>query len=251
MIFSDYGFPGLVIKNETSNISFLADKSQVIVDSGLSAYILALQTANRDLSGLENIASATGSIGSVLYSNYTSSEINLVNELKKITVLNARSEILTYKGSWLFSSKSVRGRLKDAKKNNFSINPNNQEKLIKSNKDMVILTAIFQLRRSRQDDIMRKINELMPNKGKNIYPNTGNLFYDTTDESAARLILRSGAYRLKVGEIAVNPVNHNQLINKKSGQANDARQLIEDIKKVVFDKTNISLVEAIEFLGVW
>ncbi len=53
IIFSDYGFPGLVIANNTNNISYILDKSQVIVDSGVRNMGLLLQSANRNLGGIE------------------------------------------------------------------------------------------------------------------------------------------------------------------------------------------------------
>ena len=37
IIVSDFGYPGLVIKNATSNIAFMAEKSQAIVDSGVNS----------------------------------------------------------------------------------------------------------------------------------------------------------------------------------------------------------------------
>ncbi|MBM2820944.1 MAG: murB, partial [Candidatus Berkelbacteria bacterium] len=35
ILFSDYGFPGLVIKNSTENMAVLKEKSQIIADSGV------------------------------------------------------------------------------------------------------------------------------------------------------------------------------------------------------------------------
>lgn len=250
MLFSDYGFPGLVIVNQTSNISFLSEKSQVIVDSGVSSYILSLQTANRDLSGLEILATASGSVGSALYNNYRYKDQGFENELSKITLMNSRSEILTYKGSWL-TLKNGTARLRELKQKQL-LAPLKEDNLKpKINNDPVILTAIFQLRRSRQEDIMRKISDYVPNLKNNDLAKSGDIFFEPKGETIASLMAKTGANKLKVGGMAINPNNFNQIINRKDGQANEAKNLIEEVKRLVYEKSNISLIEKIEYLGVW
>src|SRR3990170_1527685 len=53
ILVSDYGFPGLVVKNETQNLVFLEEKSQVIADSGTPLGHFISQCASRGLSGFE------------------------------------------------------------------------------------------------------------------------------------------------------------------------------------------------------
>lgn len=250
ILFSDYGFPGLVIVNRTSNISFLGEKSQVIVDSGVAAHVLSVQTANRDLGGLEVLATASGSIGSALYSNYKYNGLGVDNELSKITLMNSRGEILTYKGSWL-TAKDGAARLRDLKTKQGLGKLTEGSLAVKSSNDQIILTAIFQLRRSRQEDIMRKINDYVPKLKNNNLEKSGDIFFQPSQDTVTSIMTRSGAYKLRLGGVSINPANYNQFVNKKDGQANDARNLIEEVKRLVYEKTNITLVERIEYVGVW
>jgi len=46
ILFSDYGFPGIVIQNLSSNISYVPNSSQIIVDSGVDSAKLVYNVAN-------------------------------------------------------------------------------------------------------------------------------------------------------------------------------------------------------------
>jgi UDP-N-acetylmuramate dehydrogenase len=250
IIFSDYGFPGLVIANRTNNISFLAEKSQVIVDGGVSALSLAIQTASRDLGGIEFLATATGTIGSAIYNHLKIDRHDIFDQLIKITIINPRSEILTYKSAWL-KSKNSASKLKDLKKNDLEIDPKNTDKEILKKKDPIILTAIFQLQQSRQEDIIRKINVFIKNENNTSLPISGYIFNDTSEAKAVDLLQKSGVNKLHIGDIWVNGDCVNRILNKKNGCSTDARKLIELMQQQTYEKTGIMLTTSIEYLGVW
>src|SRR3972149_10193037 len=69
VLFSDYGFPGLVIKNSTSNIAVMKEKSQLIVDSGVMISRLIMTAVANELSGLEFLYGVPGTVGGAVYGN--------------------------------------------------------------------------------------------------------------------------------------------------------------------------------------
>lgn len=66
-IFRDDVFPGIVIKNLTSNIEF--NNNEVIVDSGVSLGMLFSQAREHHLGGYENLVGIPGTIGGAVFGN--------------------------------------------------------------------------------------------------------------------------------------------------------------------------------------
>lgn len=250
VIFSDFGFPGLVIMNQTGNISFLVEKSQVIVDSGTKASALAIQTASRDLGGIEFLSKETGSIGSAIYNHAALGRQDIFNQLTKITIINPRGEILTYKSDWLKSVKSL-SKLRDLKKSNIIPDKESNGQAIVRKNDPIILTAVFQLQRSRQEDIIQRIKNLGFGRSEPSNLLSGDIFSNPIDELAINLLKKSAVSKLKVGEMHVSSDSLNRIVNRKAGTSNDARKLIELMQSQVFEKTGINLDRKIEYLGVW
>lgn len=241
VVFSDFGFPGLVIQNSTTNICFLMDRSQVIVDSGVKLSTLLMMSANRDLGGIEFLGGINGSVGGVLYNNSSNNRITIEPNLKKITLLSNRGEILTYKSAWLKLG-PCSSRLKKEKIS--------QDKLVLENKATIILTATLQLQRSRQEDILRRINQNKAHMSGD-KASIGPIFIDPIDKNATDLLRQSGSNRLKIGDAVVDWQNPNRIINRKSAQSSDVKKLIEQMKQLVLDKAGVELEENVEYVGVW
>ncbi len=63
VLFSNVGFPGLVIINQTKNLVFSSSTSQVTVDGGYLSGALVNSMASRGLGGIEFLAAIPGTIG--------------------------------------------------------------------------------------------------------------------------------------------------------------------------------------------
>lgn len=224
ILISDFGYPGLIIANRTSNISFLYDKSQVICDSGVIGSQLLMTTASHELGGMEELSIIPGTVGGIVASECCFlpkdkvSQFCLINIIKKMTVINVHGEMLTY--------------------------PPTKYK----NKDL-ILSLIIQLHHKRKEDIIRRIQDLK------ITPSEINIswqiFRDPPGQVASEIILSSGAWKIRQGEIYLSRNHPNQLINRGNGSASEARILIDNIRNFVQEKTGIVLEVAITYLGQW
>lgn len=241
-IFSDFGYPGIVIENKAHGHVFIPNKSQIIVQSGTPARSVAFACATYDFGGLEFLASCSGSMGGAVYSNFAADNHALqekgfvrtsaLNEYcKKITVLNKQSEIVTYNQSWLHSA-------------------NRSTRLRNQSRDTILLTMTFQLFSSKKEEIMRKLSLYSTRN----YPDSAlsaMVFIDPPTISATQLIVQSGAVKLRVGNARMFPASPNRVQTVGDAQASDVRALIDAVRQRVFEKCNIMLEDALDFIGEW
>lgn len=241
-VFSDFGYPGIVIENRAHGYVFAVNKSQIIVQSGTPARLLAFASATHDFGGLEFLASCSGSIGGAIYSNFTADNRALpttgfvrtsaLNEYcKKITVLNKQSEIVTYNPSWLRSA-------------------NRTTRLRTQSRDTILLTMTFQLFSSKKEEILRKLSLYSAKH----YPDnalSAMVFIDPLAASAEELIVQSGGAKMRVGNARMFHASPNRIQTIGDAQAADVRALIDGVRQRVFEKCNVMLEDALDFIGEW
>ncbi len=261
IIFSDYGFPGLVIKNSTSNVAFLSEQSQAIVDSGASLSKLILSATSSNLSGLEFLFGVPGTVGGALYGNAGAYAQSIGDYVKFATVLSPgkkdeEPEITQLDHDW-FEFGYRKSKLKE----------------MTGLQKPVILTVKLQLAQNRQEEIMRRLN-LFKQKRQKTQPvgqSAGCVFRNPlidelksvagkgsigmpeipAERTAGFMLDRAGAKRLKIGGVRVSPKHANFILNTNSAKAQEARQIIEDMRFVVQKKFAVNLEEEIEYIGQW
>lgn len=261
ILFSDYGFPGLVIKNLTSNIALLHEKSQIIADSGVTLSRLIMEAASNDLAGLEFLYGVPGTVGGALYSNAGAWGSAISDYVKNITFLkidpkDGIPKIFRYDSSWMefgyrtSKLKSMKTRLKP-----------------------VILSVKFQFSRNQKEEIMRRLN-LVTEKRQQSQPvgfSAGSVFRNPIpkelenitgrgtksmpelpiERTAGFMLDQAGAKNLKAGQAEVSSKHANFIINKDGAKATDIRTLIEEMREKVRQKYGITLEEEIEYVGQW
>lgn len=245
VVFSDFGFSGLVIKNECANIVVNKESGEIIADSGLSIGKILNISASYDLGGLEFLAGVPGTLGGALYNNAGSKSLGIGDYIKSVTVLEERMgklAVMRHSHEWM--EFVYRGsRLKDKNKN----------KVFKP----VILTAKLQLAQKRKDEILRTIMENLESK-KTTQPlsekSAGSFFKNpgrVKEQAAGYLLENSGAKKLRVGGAVVSKKHANFIINRKNASAKDIRILADEMREAVKRNYNIVLEEEIEYLGKW
>ena len=260
IIFSDFGFPGLVIKNSTANLAFMSEKSQAIVDSGVSLSKLILEATSHNLSGLEFLYGLPGSIGGAVYGNAGAYGQAIGDFIKYATLLFPSDkndfQILQVPGNWFaFGYRS------------------SQLKKMEGLKKPVILTLRIQLAQNRQEEIMRRLNlykekrmstqplgqsagcvfkNPIPQELKNV-PGAGSINMPELpkERTAGYMLEKAGAKKLKIGNARVSAKHANFILNTDGAKAQDVRQFIEKMRRAVRDKFNITLEEEIEYVGQW
>lgn len=261
IIFSDYGFPGLVIKNNAQNTSFMNEKSQVIVDAGVPMTKLILEATSNNLSGLEFLYGIPGTIGGAVYGNAGANNQSIGDFIKNATVLipggeDEEPQIIQVDNKWFeFGYRS--SKLKKA--------PASQKP--------IILTLHLQLAQNRQEEIMRRLNNFKKKKWdaqpvgmsagcifKNPIPETlvnvtgrgsKNMPEFPKERTAGYMLESAGAKKLKIGDVRVSSKHANFIVNQGTAKAQEVRQLAEAMRDVVAKKYDINLCEEVEYIGRW
>jgi len=242
---SDSGFPGIVIKNDSGNIAFSGDNSQVIVDSGVSLGKLINLAAGRDLGGLEFLFGVPGTVGGAVYGNAGAFNYEISDFVKSVILLIPKEEkmVVVKKDADWFDFAYRSSKLKT-------------DFMVERYKP-VILTVKLQLVRRRKDEILGMMQQNLQKK-KESQPvgekSVGSFFKNPTDNggnSAGYLLDQAGAKKLKIGGAAFSKMHANYLVNRKNATAGDIRRLAEKAKDLVKERFNVDLEEEAEYIGKW
>lgn len=261
ILFSDYGFPGLVIKNSSSNIAVLKEKSQIIADSGVMLSRLITESISNDLSGLEFLYGVPGTVGGSLYGNAGAFGSSIGDYVNKVTLLMIDQEtqipkIMQFERSWMgFEYRS------------------SKLKKIKGKFKPVILSVRFQFSQNQKEIITKRLNQYqtmregsqpiglsagcvfrnpIPKELKNVTgKGTKGMPELPKERSAGYLLEQAGVKKMQVGSAEVSSKHANFIINKNGAKASDIRTLIEEMRERVRQKFNITLEEEIEYVGQW
>ena len=252
VIFSDFGFPGLVIHNRTKTISFLPEKSQVLVDSGVAGARLVMEAASRNLGGLEFLATIPGTIGGAVFGNAGAYGGLTGDFVRGATLLMPDGSIKQVSSDWF----------------GFGYRSSKPKRLAHEGKEKpVILSVRLQFQHFKREDILKKISA-MHQKRRERQPQgetvSGSIFKNPagrpsglqeSEEFIKRtsnyLIRLAGANKLRVGEAAVSKTNANWIINLGNARSSDVRELAEKMRQQVREKTGEVLEEEIEYVGQW
>ena len=264
ILFSDFGYPGLVIKNLSASIAVMKEKSQIIAESGAMLGRVIMEAVANDLSGLEFLYGIPGTVGGALYGNAGAYGYSIGDYIKNITLLiidpkddiSQSMQIVQYDGTWMDFGYRV-----------------SKLKKIKSKTKPVILSIKLQLAQNQKEDIMRKLNHFkkmraktqpigfsagcifknpIPKELKNITGRGTHGMPELPKERRAGFMLdQAGTKKLHAGEAEVSNIHANFIINKANASASDIRNLIEEMREKVLQKFSVTLEEEIEYIGQW
>lgn len=248
IIFSDYGFGGIVIHNKTSNISILPDTSQVIIDSGVNLNRLILRMVDNGLGGLEPLFGIYGTVGGAVYGNAGAYKTEIFDFIKNVTLLTSNNKLVNKSKEWFL--------------------PSYRSTRLKKNKDKgyVILTVKLQLARNKKEQLLDNIvkyKTLRDEKFSNLKASAGSIFKNPKPgkiykdaklakiNSAGYILDQVGAKELSVGDAVVYNKHANIIENKGNAKAIEVKTLIDILKQKVKDEKGIELKEEVEFIGQW
>ncbi len=219
-----------LINDEYLDINFVSLKKLTKIEKVSENKVYAQAGANladlinfmreHDLSGLENMTGIPGSIGGLVNMNGGAFGTTIFDRIESVKVLTSENEIKTLKKE--------------------EIDYRYRGTIIKDNK-WIVIGATFNF--DKGFDLacsLDKINRRQNNHPLD-YPNLGSTFKNPKDNFAAQLISDCGLKGYRIGDMQVSEKHPNFLINHGNGQFSEVLKLIEHVKKVVFEKTNIML----------
>ena len=227
----DGGIKGVTLKlsSKFSNIDLLND-NRIKVGASTLDKKLADFALNNSISGFEFLSCIPGSIGGGIKMNSGCYGEEISTILSSIEVMD------------------LKGNIKEIKKEKINFYyrgcdlPN----------DLLILSANFKGNLSNKSDIEKKQIDLI-NRKKKSQPTQvktcGSTFKNLKNKKAWELIKNSGCDKIKVGQAQISEKHCNFFINNGKTNSNEIEELINKVKKEVFDSTGVNLELEIKIIG--
>ncbi len=208
---------------ELKGIKELGDNF-VEVEAGFDFKDLIEYMAEKDYSGLENLAGIPGSVGGLVYMNGGAYGTEVFDCIKEIEVVDENREIRRIRKEDLhFTYRKT--EIQDRK--------------------WIVLSAVFEFGKGfdleKVEDIMSKRNERHPLS----LPNLGSTFKNPNGLFSAKLIIDAGVQGKKMGGAQVSMVHPNFIVNHGDAKFDDILGLIEVVKERVKKSSGIELEEEI------
>jgi UDP-N-acetylmuramate dehydrogenase len=232
LLIRDKGFDGVVIKFG-KDFDYIKINNDIInCGPATQKSLLAEYAANNNLTGFEFLYCIPGTVagGVIMNSGCYGSDISKV--VLSISAIDMNGEIK------IIDNKDINFSYRHSSltKNQIITNIEMKGSVLEKKK---VLEIMENLKNKKDTEQPQKIKT-----GGSTFKNPNN-----TDKKAWQLIKESGCADLKVGGIKLSNLHCNFLENLGKASSEDAENLIENIQKEVFKKTNINLELELEVVG--
>lgn len=224
LLFSDKEYEGIIISlNENFN-KVKINGSIIKAQAGVSMISLAYQAAKIGLSGFEFMGGIPGSIGGGIFMNAGAYKYDIASVVKSVTLLNEKSEVVTYnKEQMKFSYR---------------------HSICQDNHKLIILEAEFELTAKDPNEIKAVLDKRkerrMTTQPWNM-PSAGSVFRNPENKAAWQYIDECGLRGYEIGGAQVSPKHSNFIVNNGYASAKDIYDLIMLVQQKVYEKFNIEL----------
>ena len=223
LIFVDDVYEGVLIKLKNFD-ELIINGNKVIVGAGYNLTKLAMQTANKSLTGLEFASGIPGTIGGAVYMNAGAYKSDMGYVVESVKVLTPDLEIKTMI--------------------NKELDYHYRSSFFQKNPNYTILQATIRLRRGTKEAIMSVIKDRLARRVASQpleYPNAGSVFRNPENDFAGRLIEECGLKGFNINGAYVSEKHANFIVNKGNAKGKDIHNLIKKVKEEVKKKYNIEL----------
>jgi len=250
LLVSDKGFKGLVIKIQNSKFEILNGarrrregggrvSSKIFTEAGTLLGHLVNATTRVGLTGLEWAVGIPGTVGGAVRGNAGAFRKSMKDIIKTVEAFDTKT-----------------GKIKILKNKDCKFGY--RDSIFKKNKNLIILSAVLQLKKGRHPPATRK--KKIKNKiKKNLkqrketqplnFPSAGSIFQNPPGFSAGELIEKCGLKGKRIGNVKIFEKHANFIVNLGGGKGKDVMGLIKIIKNKVKNKFGIVLEEEVQFLG--
>jgi len=227
----DGGFDGIIIKlgPSFSRISLFDPTTLIAGASALDKKVSNFALKN-SLAGFEFLSCIPGTIGGAIRMNSGCYEHDISKILLSVQAIDFNGNV----------------RMITKPNIEFFYRGSNLEE------DLIFISATFKGNMDSKINIKNKISSFVENK-KTSQPSKiktcGSTFKNPKNEKAWKLIKDSGCAGMKIGDAQISDKHCNFFVNKGKTRAKDLENLIQKVKKIVFDKTGISLELELQIIG--
>lgn len=233
IIVHDRGIKEAVISlKRIKNLSYKKEGGKILVEvsGGLSLKRLLTENERRGFAGLERLFSIPGTVGGAIKMNAGSFGLSISERLLKYSIIDEEGEKIEI--------------LKE--KHQFDY-----RRSILKKKDC-LFKATFVLEEKDRELIRKEMRWVLEEREKRHpigYPSAGSIFKNPSDKPAWRYIEEAGLKGFRIGDACISEKHANFIINAGNAKAEEIKRLVDEIKRIVYEKTGTFLEEEIEFWG--
>ena len=230
----DEGIKGIVLKLNLVDykISRFKNHAKIVVESGLPVCMLSNIALKEELASLEFLCGIPGTVGGAILMNAGA----YGGEMKDIVV----------------STKYMDMDGKIYKITNKEHEFGYRTSMFKSHSDYIIIETELQVGYDEKEKIKEKINqniEARKEKQPIELPSAGSTFKRCGDIITAKLIDECGLKGYSIGDAEVSTKHAGFIVNKGNASSKDILDLIDYVKKTVYEKTKVKIEEEILIIG--
>lgn len=233
VIVSDRGLDAALIRiTRMKHIRYTKIKDGAVVDvsGGVSLRAFIKDMAEKGLSGLEKLYWIPGTVGGGIKMNAGSFGQSISDTLEEINVIDKKGSLTRIR--------------KDQFRFGYRVSPVNPT-------DCVV-SALFVLKNRNKKEILQDMDHVYNERKKRHpmeYPSAGSIFKSVNNEPAWKFIEQAGLKGHSIGGACVSEKHANFIINLGWAKAQDIQDLIEKVKKEVYEKLGVALAEEVELWG--
>lgn len=223
IIVRDEGYDGIIINMNKGFDSLEIHGNYMMAQAGVLLKDAAYSALEAKLSGLEFACGIPGSCGGGAGMNAGAYGGELKDVIKEVKVVTEYGTFEKY------SNSEMRFGYRHS---------------ICADLPVVITEVVFELSPGRYSDIKAKMDDLTVKRAQKQpleYPSCGSVFKRPKGYFAGKLIMDSGLAGFSIGGAQVSSKHCGFIINKGNASASDVLELIEYIKKTVYEKQEVRL----------
>lgn len=232
VLVSDAGIRGYVIALDQNFSDIRIEGNEIIASAGTLLVRIASEAYKSGLTGLEFASGIPGSLGGAVTMNAGAYGGEMKDVVKWVRLFDRSSgQVITKPGSEM----------------EFGY----RNSIVRSGR-YVVLSAVLTLQEGDPSEIkavMDELKEKRVSKQPLEYPSAGSTFKRPEGYFAGRLIEDSGLKGYSVGGAQVSEKHAGFVINKGDASAQDVYQLIEDVRRIVYEQQGVELEPEVCMIG--
>lgn len=231
LLVSDDGYEGVIIQLFKNMNEITVEGQMVTAQAGALLTKVAHEAARESLTGLEFASGIPGTIGGAMVMNAGAYGGEMKDVVERVFVLTPEGELL-----WIHKEDLELG----------------YRTSVIAKKGYIVLEAVLRLEPGEKSQIearMEELKEARVSKQPLEYPSAGSTFKRPAGYFAGKLIMDAGLRGFQVGGAQVAEKHCGFVINRGDATAQDVLDLVDHVKKEVFQQFGVELEMEIKMLG--
>jgi len=231
LIVSDSGYNGVIIKLSDNYSSVSVNDNIITAEAGASLVSVSNLACEHSLSGLEFAAGIPGTVGGAAVMNAGAYDGEMKDVVFEVTCIDRNARIVRLCNEEL----------------QFGYRTSRMQK-----ESLVVLEVKMMLKKGDKEEIRNKMKELNRRRREKQplnYPSSGSIFKRPEGYYAGKLIEEAGLRGYRIGGAQVSEKHCGFIINTGTASATDVIELIEYIKKKVYETSGVMLQQEVKILG--